>query len=962
MNHESTKRRSALWLAVLATLLWAAPLVWAQTATATVRGLVVDEKGAPAAGATVEALNKDTGFTYSDVTGADGGFRIAGLAPGVYDVKVSLPTYNPLAKTLQLLVGQVASIQFKLSPEELKVENVTVIGRRVVEVRTPEIATNVTPEQMEALPQNERNFLNFAALAPGVRVSNTSDGNLEFRANGQSARQGNVFIDGVSFKNDVLQGGVVGQDSSRGNPFPQNAVQEFRVLTSNFKAEYDKAASAIITAVTKTGGNEWSGDLFAQYQPNGLVSQDRFSADRGEPKQDYKRWQGGVSAGGPLIKDKLHLFVSYEQNDQDREYPVFLAANANVPTWLRPQLEQYDGNFNSPFRAKLFFGKLSYQPAANQTLDFTVNVRRDRETRGFGTTTAYEAAEDFRVDVTTLNLSHRWLLGKWVNEAQANFQRYEWNPTELNPDTIGKVYEGDFYFRVGGKDSQQDFKQDRFVLRDDLSHLFTWHGEHAVKVGATAGFARYDIMKELFNNPLFHYQSWKPLAAGEERYAIPYQAQYGYGNPDLSESNNEYGVFVQDDWRPVQQLEINLGLRWDYETDMLNNNYVTPAGVRQNLINAGINLPDAYFTDGGQRPAYKGMIQPRLGFSWDVAGDGKTVVFGGYGRYFDRQLYNDLLDEKYRLNYQTLTFNFTTTGEAGRIPWQDSYLSKAGLQTLIAQGYGKPELYLVDNNTKPPQSDQWSLGVRRTFGQWIGALSVSKVDSKNLLTYFCATRVLGISGCAGTADYSNVFISSDAKQTKYKAAYMTWEKPYTAKDKWGFSAAYTLSKSEKNGGDLFSAFDYASPDSLYFYPGDDDERHRLVMSGIVGLPYGFKVSTLITLGSGTPHTIYDASQGWDHFRNAWNEGRPQKHSFLLPGDWWAYRSMDMRLQKDFELGKGQRIGLMVEGVNIFNFRNDSCFGWDQSLIQPGGVTGPDFGKGTCQLNPRRVQVGMNYHF
>ena len=128
------------------------------------------------------------------------------------------------------------------------------VGDRLVEVKTAEVATNVTQEQIQYLPQSTRNFLNFAALAPGVRI-NDDEFRKELRAGALSSSATNVFIDGVSYKNDVIQGGVVGQDASRGNPFPQNAVQEFQVLTQNYKAEYEKASSAVITAVTKSGGN-----------------------------------------------------------------------------------------------------------------------------------------------------------------------------------------------------------------------------------------------------------------------------------------------------------------------------------------------------------------------------------------------------------------------------------------------------------------------------------------------------------------------------------------------------------------------------------------------------------------------------------------------------------------------------------------------------------------------------------
>src|SRR5207253_11181616 len=127
--------------------------------------------------------------------------------------------------------------------------------------------------------------------------------------------QTNVFIDGVSLKNDVLQGGVAGQDSSRGNPFPQNAVQEFRVVTQNYSAQYEKASSAIITAVTKSGTNELTGEAFVFYQPKEWVSDTpkNFQFSTLTTNGTYKRYQSGINIGGPIIKDKLQSSVSSER-------------------------------------------------------------------------------------------------------------------------------------------------------------------------------------------------------------------------------------------------------------------------------------------------------------------------------------------------------------------------------------------------------------------------------------------------------------------------------------------------------------------------------------------------------------------------------------------------------------------------------------------------------------------------
>jgi hypothetical protein len=177
--------------------------------------------------------------------------------------------------------------------------------------------------EVRYLPQNQRNFLNFANLAPGVKVTQ-DETNKQITAGGLDGTQINVFIDGVSYKNDVLQGGVVGQDSSRGSPFPQNAVQEFQVLTQNYKAEHEKASSAVITAVTKSGTNNWAGDLFLLYQNKGLVSLDKYSAGRNLPKPSYSRYQPGLSVGGPIVKDKLLVFGAYEENRQNRDAQVFL--------------------------------------------------------------------------------------------------------------------------------------------------------------------------------------------------------------------------------------------------------------------------------------------------------------------------------------------------------------------------------------------------------------------------------------------------------------------------------------------------------------------------------------------------------------------------------------------------------------------------------------------------------------
>ena len=206
----------------------------AQVSTSTIQGIVSDATGV-LPGAIVTAKEVSSGFTQETVSGSDGAFALAGLRPGQYQITVAVSQYKPQAKTVEILVGQTVTANFRITPDVVYTEAVSVVGdTRLVDTRKPEVTTNVTREQLRYLPQNSRNFLNFASLAPGVRVSD-NEFRKEFSAGALPSQNVNVFIDGVSFKNDVIDGGVVGQDASRGNPFPQSAVQEFQGTDTEFQ-------------------------------------------------------------------------------------------------------------------------------------------------------------------------------------------------------------------------------------------------------------------------------------------------------------------------------------------------------------------------------------------------------------------------------------------------------------------------------------------------------------------------------------------------------------------------------------------------------------------------------------------------------------------------------------------------------------------------------------------------------
>ncbi|HET6232149.1 MAG TPA: carboxypeptidase regulatory-like domain-containing protein [Longimicrobiaceae bacterium] len=939
----------------------------AQTSTGSIRGTVRSSEGAMAATAFVEARNTQTGFVRRTPVQQGGFYNLAGLPPGTYAIDVRGTGGETQARSIVVGVGQSLTLDLNVGARTVALQGITVVGDRAFETQTSEVATNVTRQQMEALPQGDRNFLNFAQLANGVHLS-LDDQRKTVSSGGLPAEQVNVFIDGISYKNDILQGGVAGQDASRGNPFPQSAIGEFRVITENYKAEYQKAAGAVITAVTRTGGNRWEGGAFAYGQPNDFVRQDFFADQRCDqaktagnacaPKPDYRRWQAGVSLGGPLIKDKLHLFAAYEGNYQDRAATVFL--NGGAPPAAVSQFGKYAGSFGQPFRSNLFFGKLSYQPVESHTLEFTANLRNEHETRDFGSQTSFEAATDLRNNVNTFGLKDDWTHGSLLNQASASFQRYSWNPTPLNPGLVGRDIIGTI--RIGGNSTEQNFTQDRLSLRNDVTYTRAgFLGDHVFKGGANLDFLTYDVQKRLFGNPVYTYRP--------DSLDVPTQAQYGVGNPDLSAKNRQLGVYVQDDWSPTRRLLLNLGLRWDYETDMLNNDYVTPQALRDSL--SGF-VPSSYFTSGkSDRPPFYGAFQPRVGASFDVTGDKRTVVFAGFGIFYDRTFYNAIVDEKYRRQYAVRTFQFSTNGAPRNgtptIVWRPEYGTAAGLDQLIASGSApNPEVFLLDNNTRPPMSQQWSLGIRQAVSSWQLSATYTGVRGHNLLSWIRGNRQVDPNNptaipatgpcCRSLASYAAVFVSSDAKRTWYDALYLKAERPYTAASRWGATLNYTYSKATQNGRDLFS-LDRPRIEDTGRYPSPGDQRHAIVATGIVGLPWDFRFSSLLSLNSGSSFTIIDATRGFGPNDIDFRGGYPDKQSFIFP-DAFAYRQLDLRLEKGFTFAPRQRLAVVGEAFNVTNATNYGCF---NDFIPPEG--NPNVGKPNCTVGfPRRFQLGATYGF
>jgi len=909
----------------------------AQSTTAQVRGTVTNESGNRIAKAEINAVNTASGFVQTVVAQSDGNYNM-NLQPGTYNFIVAAPGYEPKQQTVTVLIGQKLDLDLKLSATAVLTEQITVVGNQAVETKTSEAATNVTPTQMQVLPQNDRNFLNFAVLAPGVSVSNNPQRKV-IKSDAQDSERTNVFIDGVSFKNDVLQGGVAGQDSSGGNPFPQNAVQEFRIITQNYSAQFDHASSAIITAVTKSGANEMQGEAFLFYQPKAWVS----TAGDGKlgfqyasltTNPDYARLQPGISLGGPIMKDKLHYFVSYEGVKTDATNQVLMPAS----------LAQYNGAFGADFKSNLLFGKLSWQPGTNQLVDFSTNWRSEYDTRDFGGTTAFEHGTKTKNDVWGATARHQWTGAAQVNQATLSYQAYEWNPVPLNPTLVGKNFFGQGL--IGGNSTEQDFKQSRLELRDDWNPP-TWkaHGDHNFQVGGNIDFMHYDITKFLNGNPNFNFRNDPGQG---DTYAAPFEAQFGFGDPNLKTSNNEFGIYGQDSWTVSQHLGVTLGLRWDYESNQIDTSYVTPAAIVTGLTG---KVDPIYFSTGSNREQFKGAWQPRLGFTYDLFSDSKSVIYGGVGRYYDRIFANSTLDERYRAKFPTYNVQFTTTGQAGEIPWDPKYYDPAQLRALATGLKVFPEIFLLAADLKPPYSNQGNIGYRQAFGNWNGSLSYNVVRGYRGITYVSAS---GLCCAALVPGYGNVILSDrEGKRFWYDGIYATIERPITSGSNWGFRGHWTHATSKQTGNDLFSldwptAAEYGKHD----VPGS--EKDRVVLSGMYRAPFNIMLSAIGSFGTGQAANVLDFSQG---FSLANRQQTLPFHNSIYPDTTmgpFADRNVDLSVEWTLPSFGKTSIALRGDAFNVFNWANYGCL---QNFIPPEG--NPNFGNPGCTINlGRRFQAGL----
>ena len=989
--------RKLLSCALASCLAMAAPQLMAQSTSATLRGAVT-------ADATVTVTNVDTGLTRT-AKAANGSYNIGGLPPGTYRIDVNAGGQTS-SSAVTLAVGQTATLNLQDAPpvsapagDATTLDTVRVTAPMLVETKTSEVATYVSNKQIELLPQNSRNFLAFADLVPGMEFTVASGtGESQLRSGAQGANNINVYIDGVGQKNYVTSGGMTGQDDSRGNPFPQLAIGEYKVITSNYKAEYDQISSAAVTAVTKSGTNDFSGSFYWDRTSDAWRKPTPMEEGAGK-KAEESTQQYGLAFGGPIIRDKLHFFVTYEAKDYI--VPKFLAAPSAVveaqplPSWIT----SYYGPTSQPFKQEVYFGKLSWSANESNLFELSAKYRDEVGMLDVGGTRTESAATALVNDETRIDLRHQFTSMNWLNDAHITYEESAYNPSAVvsgpaiyytvitpnqsNPNNNTRV------LWTGAGTNNQDKGQKGWAIQDDLT-WFGWEG-HTLKMGVK--YKQVDLTS--FSNPPTQYTYDINDPSG-----LPYQLTYNAvrpgRSPNVLSENKQFGIYIQDDWEVNEKLMLNLGVRWDYERNPSFENYVlnptiaaTMRAYAATITNLDYNIED-YISNGNNRSAFKGAIQPRLGFSYDLFGDQRHVIFGGAGRAYDRNIFDHMAREFTAGSRAGATLNFATAlhpCNSGRtcVPWNPALLTEDGIAAYLAANpiNANGEVVVINNEIKTPYSDQFSLGMRNTFAlwehDWNSSVAVAHIRSYDGIYFAYGRRrpdgtyhqFEGQGQTYGNwpgnpAGQSNLLLGVNGFEYRTTSLLVSLDKPYTEASKWGINLAYTYSEGEENrpgstnqNSDATYVFDYPWA-SNEFYDSTGVAKHRLVLSGIYSPGWDLIFSSKLILA--TPKPLSSINRLNSPAPNtcapitgvaSCNDLRAY-HDPVTPDGTLGFKQLDLAVEKRWDTGTDLTFKVRADLLNAFNWRNWTSF--NTNWGPAGGPMNPTVGSrnGNAILDPTRT--------
>jgi hypothetical protein len=995
-------------------------LAYGQLGTATITGAVTDEQGAAVAGARVIAKHVGTGIERDTVTSPDGVYSLTNLRPGSYEVRVEAQGFATTKFShVELEVGKSLTLNATLKVAAVQ-EVIEVLGGAApVETTSSRVAGLIESRTVEALPLNGRNFLELSYLLPGNRPATNYDptktNTLEVSSAGQFGRGGNITVDGGDNNDEVVGGTLMN--------FPQDGIQEFQIATNRFTAEVGRSGSSIINIITKSGTNEYHGSAFIFFRHRELQGLPA-TFDRSQPAPPFDREQVGGSIGGPIKRDRAWWFFAIENRNQDaavevgqRDFAARRVITTSAPAPLDDFLLTARTDFKVTERDNMFV-----RYAFNRSLEVANGSLR----RPLGSAANRQASlnrfNSILYDWTrTISPTQINSLIFHVNTFLNSIPAFGENKAVTNPD-LGLTNELRFPTLQDGANFRipQQTKFNRFQLRD----IFSWtSGDHTVKFGGewqkTSTFALFDLFGSgtIFLAEDFATRDRNGDGAINDLdipIAIALRSAAPVRPPIVPFYDNTYlGFFVQDDWRARPNLTFNLGLRWDFDTDVFGTGpeHDPCPSLNQPPPKQCVWLVSVLNLD--RSPGFKNF-GPRVGFAWDPFNKGETVIRGGYGIYYDRvvtevRLLELLLDGR---KLALAGLGGSTLDANGRFlpdPVTGKVVNLANPFAGPAAVFGVG-INVIDNDIAHPYVQQFSLGIQQQIGRnWI--VSVDGLHNfgqrfiiGHLLRDARNKPITVTDPLTGRSD--NVTNIEPSAKTWYDGLLVSLQKRTTRHGSWGygFNINYTLSKT----------FNYANDDQIPFNGAEDqvnlalgtnnlrlekgfaptDERHRFVFFGVFDIPGGIRISPIWTIASDVPIDAFvpeinarlpllprnalgrDVRTGAELNRviEAWNSTGPRVgprlplvNPNLKFGD--SFNSLDARVSKFINFTEQAKVELIAEVFNLFNVTNIRGFNNNNFSGFSNAITSPDFGRAVRTAGgffgsggPRAFQFAVRFSF
>jgi len=1023
MKPNVKKTQSAVLCSMLCLMVWCAASVPAvgQAINVTIQGRVYDSTGAVIPQATLTAVNSATGLSRSATATSTGDFQLPSLPVGDYTVTAEKQGFQKSAKKIHLDIGAEANVDFTLSIGQVAQEvNVQVVGE-VAEPTRSMVSSVIDEQKIENLPVNGRQFIDFALLAPGVTIGDTTSGSTDVIVEpvtklsfaGQNIHFNFIAVDGAD---DISTASGI----QRGTP-SQEAVQEFRVINTDYSNEYGRATAGIVNIITKSGTNDWHGSLYEYFRNNKMDAKSILSA----PGFNVLRQnQFGGSIGGPIRKDKAFFFANYE-GQRRAESPTYNSAVLNniaqinavktnvfhLPTEnlfvLRDSntdngFARLDENLNSKnFLYVRYFindDRLTNQSPLNNGFDlpsaFKNNNIRDQSVAGGLTTTISPSwvnelrmqfahrVFDFPVVSTQphLEVSNTFAVG--VNRGNPDIYRESrFEVVDNLSHNVGKhtIAFGGNFDRVGTYESFPLF----YPFEADFANLAAFLGTDGA-VGCPPGVACPDpfvIFFERFSKtttPLFTEGSLVGGTAVYQGGAIP-QSIRDQASSTLDHTYN--GLYIQDKWRATQQLTLNGGVRWEFETwpsGVLNTQYKNfdprvgmaySFGTSHNVVlRAGFGLFHGIIPSpllmcqapscGGQAKytnrGFENGLNANTGLFSFASSPG--INFLGLNALLNQATYPNGTPEPFCPDGTLATCGFLQNATIVRFdqnsknpyglqtslslefqPFKDSVLSISGVHL---RGIHLGSFYNV-NQPDPSGSFQvhdsnGDVSCKNAYFNFGSPLNnpAPIVPAPNCAPYPAQMSIPGVphvNGVPGFRDptYSVFFEAASKWDSVYDGLLVNFNKRLT--HSFAYTLSYTYAHSIDNGPN--PSFVLIPQDSADFGEeranSADDVRHRFVGNATFTSPANwspvlrdFSFSTIVTLQSPPFFTKFAGFDvNGDVFGNNDRVGGEPRNTFK--GD--SLQTVDVRLERSFAIHEKTRLQLMVEAFNLLNTVNIRYF-------------------------------------